>query len=107
MSLPPAPGEPPGYSLHLALSLFARQNLSPVVPRRRALMASVAGIYPGAPALEREITEIQGRLGTSNERPDDMERARVAAHRLSNMICAGLLLCDVRAWNSVSRCAPS
>jgi hypothetical protein len=39
--------------------------------------------------------EIQVRLGTSRERPDDFDRAKVAVHTLSNMICAALLMRDV------------
>ncbi len=95
MSISPASGAPPAYNLHFVLSLYARHGLQPIVPQRRALMESVAGIYPGALALEQEVNEIQGRLGTSDERPDDMERAKVAAHTLSNMICAALLLSDI------------
>jgi hypothetical protein len=89
------PGDPPGYNLHFVLSLFARQSLRPVVPQRRMLMESVARIYPGASMLEREIAEIQVRLGTSRERSGDMDRAKVAAHTLSNMICAALLMRDM------------
>ena len=96
MSTPPAPGDPRGYNLHFVLSLYARQSPGPVVSRRRALMESVAGLYPGAPALEREIGEIQGRLGTAGERPGDLERAKLAAHTLSNMICAALLLSEAQ-----------
>ncbi len=96
MSMPPVSGEPPGYNLHFVLSLYARQNARPVITQRRALMDSVAGLYPGAPALEQEIGEIQGRLGTLRERPGDLERAKVAAHTLSNMICAALLMSDVK-----------
>ena len=91
----PVPGKPPEYSLHFVLSIYARQSLRPVIHQRRAVMQSVAGVYPGAPALEREIAEIQGRLGKPDERPGDLERARGAAHTLSNMICAALLTCDV------------
>ena len=91
----PLPGDPCGYNLHFVLSLYARQSLQPVVPRRRSLMDTVAGVYPVASALEREIGEIQARLGTSGELPEDLERAKVAAHRLSNMICAALLMRDV------------
>ncbi len=92
--MPPLPGDPPGYNLHFVLSLYARHGLRPVVPQRRALMESVAGIYPDATALEREISEIQSRLGTPGERAGDLQRANVAAHALSNMICAALLMND-------------
>jgi len=95
MPNPCAPGDPSSYNLHLVLSLYSRHSLRPVVPQRRTLMEAVAGIYPNAAALEREIVEIQGRLGTPDERPGDMDRAKAAAHVLSNMICAALLMGDV------------
>jgi len=97
MSMPPVSGDPPGYNLHFALSLYARQNARPVIAQRHTLMASVAGLYPRASALEQEIWEIQGRLGTLWERPGDLERVNAAAHTLSNMICAALLAGDARS----------
>ncbi len=94
--MPSVPGDAPGCNLHFVLSLYTRHALRPVVPQRRALMETVAGIYPGASMLELEIAQIQARLGTRDERPDDLERAKVAAHTLGNMICAALLTSDLR-----------
>ena len=34
------------------------------------------------------LLEIQGRLGTPTEEPDDLEKARAIAHRLSNALSA-------------------
>ena len=85
--------EPPEYyKLHLALSIYAQERLKPITPERQALMEVVSRQFSNAPVLEREITEIQHRLGTPEERPDDLERARVNAHTLANMMCSVLLL---------------
>jgi len=80
------------YKLHLALSIYAQERLKPVTPERRALMEAVSRRFADAPALERQIFEIQQRLGTAAERPDDLERAMVNAHNLANMLCSVLLL---------------
>jgi hypothetical protein len=82
------------YKLHLALSIYAQENLAPVTPQRRALMDAVNRQFSHAPVIEREISEIQRRLGTPAERPDDMDRAKAAAHQLANMLCTALLLRD-------------
>lgn len=80
------------YKLHLALSIYAQESLKPVVPQRRALMDAVSRQFANAPVIEREVAEIQRRLGTSDERPGDLERAKMAAHQLANMMCTALLL---------------
>jgi predicted XRE-type DNA-binding protein len=80
------------YKLHLALSIYAQENLRPVAPQRQALMEAVNRQFSHAPMIQREIAEIQRRLGTPSERPDDMERAKVAAHQLANMLCTALLI---------------
>jgi hypothetical protein len=82
------------YKLHLALSIYAQEKLAPVTPQRRALMDAVNRQFSHAPVIEREISEIQRRLGTPDERPDDMDRAKEAAHQLANMLCTALLLRD-------------
>jgi hypothetical protein len=80
------------YNLHLALSIYAQERLRPITPERRVLMEAVSRQFSQAPLIEREITEIQRRLGTPDERPDDMERAKASAHKLANMMCSVLLL---------------
>ena len=80
------------YKLHLALSIFAQESLKPVIPQRRALMEAVSRQFSNAPLIEREVAEIQRRLGTPDERPGDMERAKQDAHQLANMLCTALLL---------------
>lgn len=80
------------YKLHLALSIYAQEQLKPITPERRALMDAVGRQFSDAPLIEREIIEIQRRLGSPEERPDDFERAKVIAHKLANMMCSVLLL---------------
>ena len=55
-------------------------------------MEAVGRQFSHAPIIEREIIEIQRRLGTPEERLGDMERAKNAAHQLANMMCTALLL---------------
>jgi hypothetical protein len=83
--------------LHLALAIRALGTRSPFAPRRREFIQAIGKKHPDAPALEREVTEIQSRLGTPTERPEDLERARAAAHRLANLICTELLTQDLAA----------
>ena len=80
------------YKLHLALSIYAQESLKPIIPQRRALMEAVSRQFSHAPMIEREIAELQGRLGTPREQPGDLERAKAAAHQLANMLCTALLL---------------
>jgi hypothetical protein len=47
--------------------------------------------------LERELLEIQSRLGTPTERPNDLERARTVAHDIANMMFVALLSDGVAA----------
>jgi hypothetical protein len=74
--------------------MYAQESLKPVTPQRRALMDAVNRQFSHAPVIEREIVEIQRRLGTPNERPDDMDRAKIVTHQLANMLCTTLLLRD-------------
>jgi hypothetical protein len=80
------------YTLQLTLSAYAEERLKPVNPERRVLMEAVSRQFAKAPSLEREVTEIQRRLGTPDERPGDLERAKVRADELANMMCSVLLL---------------
>ncbi len=83
------------YKLHLALSIYARESMQPVTPQRQALMEAVNRHFAKAPMIEHEIAELQRRLGTPQERPDDLERANKAAHQLANMMCMALLIGDI------------
>jgi hypothetical protein len=60
--------------------------------KRQQLFVTAQRIFPDAAGVEAEIREVQGRLGTTQERRDDFERAQKAAHRLNNMLCAALLV---------------
>ena len=89
MSLPPS--EPAVYNLHLVLSLFAQESRAPFPMRRQVLMGIVQRFDPEAPTLVEEVRQIQLRLGTPDERPEDLERAKVVAHRLSTLMCLAVL----------------
>lgn len=80
------------YKLHLALSIYAQGSTKPVTPQRRELMEAVVRQFSRAPMLQDEIADIQRRLGTPQEQPEDLERANRAAHQLANMMCTALLL---------------
>lgn len=79
------------YNLHMVLSLYARESQAPFPMRRQILMGIVRGLDPEAPHLESEVRAIQARLGTADERSGDMERAKVVAHRLSDLMCLAVL----------------
>ena len=83
---------PTVYDLHVALSAYARESRAPFQQLRHGLRDVVRRIYAEAPGLEQELKEIQRRLGTPDERPDDMERAAVIGHELTNMMCLAVLV---------------
>ncbi|HZL45579.1 MAG TPA: hypothetical protein VFC28_05075 [Opitutaceae bacterium] len=80
------------YDLHLALSAYARESRAPFQQLRQSLREAVRRIFSEAPLLEQELKEIQRRLGTSEERPDDMPRAALVGHELTNMMCLAVLV---------------
>jgi hypothetical protein len=45
-----------------------------------------------APVLEQELKEIQHRLGTPAERPNDLDRASSVGHQLTNLMCLAVLM---------------
>jgi hypothetical protein len=93
--MPSESDKPPEHCrLHLALSIYAQERLKPITPDRRALMEAAARQFSDASLLAREITGIQQHLGTPEEKPDDLERAKANAHGLANMLCSVLLLRD-------------
>ena len=66
---------PTVFDLHAALSIYARESRAPFQNLRQSLREIVRRIYSDAPALEQELKEIQRRLGTTDERPEDMTRS--------------------------------
>lgn len=88
----PAESESPVYNLHLALTLYARESRAPFPLRRRNLMEIVRNLDTDAALLEQEIARIQRRLGTDDEQPGDLDRAKIAGHRLSNLMCLAVLM---------------
>jgi hypothetical protein len=95
-SMNPAEREPPVYNLHMALALYARESQVPFPLRRKSLMDLVHSIDADATLLEQEIERIQQRLGTPAEQPGDMDRAKAAGHRLSNLMCLAVLMQGLR-----------
>jgi len=83
---------PTVYDLHMALSAYARESRAPFQQLRQGLQEVVRRIYSDAPLLEQELKEIQRRLGTPDERPEDMLRAPVIGHELTNMMCLAVLV---------------
>ena len=69
---------PTVYDLHMALSAYARESRAPFQQLRQGLQEVVRRIYSDAPLLEQELKEIQRRLGTPDERPEDAARRELA-----------------------------
>jgi hypothetical protein len=89
----PEHGEYPTVcDLHAALSIYARESRAPFQNLRQGLREVVRRIYSDAPVLEGELKQIQRRLGTPDERPDDMTRVVVIGHELTNMMCLAILM---------------
>jgi hypothetical protein len=83
--------------LHEALSAYAQESRAPFQNLRQGLREIVRRIYSDAPALEAELKQIQQRLGTPAEQPDDMVRVVVIGHELSNMMCLAVLMRGMHA----------
>jgi hypothetical protein len=98
----PAESDPPVCNLHLALTLYARESRAPFPLRRRNLMEIVRSIDADAVLLEQEIARIQQRLGSSDEQPEDLDRAKVAGHRLSNLMCLAVLMQGLKERQQLS-----
>jgi hypothetical protein len=105
----PEESEPPVYNLHLALTLYARESRAPFPLRRKNLMEIVRNLDGDAARLEQEIARIQKRLGTADEEPGDLDRAKVAGHRLSNLMCLAVLMQGLKERQQASerRSTPS
>jgi hypothetical protein len=97
----PNPFSAPNSKFDLALAIRAFGPCSSFSPRRRAFILGVGGRHPDAPTLEREVIEIQGRLGTPAERRNDLARARAVAHKLANLTCVALLRRERDAFRGV------
>ncbi len=82
---------PTVYELHAALAAYARESGAPFQFLRQGLRGVIRRIYSDAPVLEQELKEIQRRLGTPAERPEDMARVVVIGHQLTNMMCLAVL----------------
>jgi hypothetical protein len=80
------------YDLRAALDLHAHGSDSPIQARRRSLQEIVDRAHHDAPVLERELSEIQRRLGTPAERPGDVDRASIIGHQLTNLTCLAVLM---------------
>ena len=48
--------------------------------------------HSDAPILEKELRDIQRRLGTAAEQPGDVDRASVIGHQLTNLMCLVVLM---------------
>jgi hypothetical protein len=80
-----------------------------IAARHRESEEEIAEEWFNALDLERELLEIQVRLGTPTERQDDFDRARAFAHKLANLMCVVLLeQCSANDQNETGacRCAP-
>jgi hypothetical protein len=90
--MPPKACDHSVYDLRAALDIHAGESHEPFPVRRRSLQEIVDRAHADAPVLERELSEIQGRLGTPAERPGDVDRASVIGHQLTNLTCLTVLM---------------
>ena len=79
------------YDLHVALSVYAQESQAPFQHLRKTFREIVRRLHSDAPVLERELKEIQARLGTPEERSTDIERAASLGHRLTNLMCLAVV----------------
>jgi hypothetical protein len=77
--------------LHVALSVFAHESQAPFQHLRQSFREIVRRLHVDAPPLERELREIQARLGTPSERPTDLDEAALIGHRLTNLMCLAVM----------------
>jgi hypothetical protein len=74
---PPSPGGP--------------ETAYPAALRYGSLFEAARRSVPGVSSLQHELVELQRRLGTAREQPDDLRRVREAAHKLNNLLCVAML----------------
>lgn len=80
------------YDLREALDAHARESQAPFPVRRQSLQEMVERAHIDAPKLEKELREIQRRLGTAEEQPGDVDRASSVGHQLTNLMCLVVLM---------------
>jgi hypothetical protein len=83
------------YDFQTVLSEHRHQSYAPFPLFRQALTEAVRKVHADAPVMELELTDLQRRLGTTNEKAGDFERAELVGHRLSNLMCIVLLSRDL------------
>jgi hypothetical protein len=79
------------YDLQAALSVYAKESQAPFQHLRQTFREIVRRLHSDAPVLERELKEIQARLGTPLERSTDIEQAALIGHRLTNLMCLAVV----------------
>jgi hypothetical protein len=87
------------YDLRAALDIHTGETDAPFPARRRSLQEIVDRAHIDAPVLERELSDIQLRLGTAAERPGDVDRASVIGHQLTNLTCLAVLMEGLEEMN--------
>jgi hypothetical protein len=87
------------YDLRAALDIHSQKSAAPFPVRRQSLRDIVLRAHADAPMLERELKEIQQRLGTAGEQPGDVERASAIGHELTNLTCLAVLMEGLNAMN--------
>jgi hypothetical protein len=87
------------YDLRAALDMHARESHEPFPARRQSLREIVLRAHADAPVLERELKEIQRRLGTAAEQLGDVERASAVGHQLTNLTCLAVLMQGLTEMN--------
>ena len=87
------------YDLRAALDIHAHDSQAPFPVRRQSLREIVERAHADAPVLEKELNDIQRRLGTSAERPGDVDRASAIGHQLTNLTCLAVLMQGLSEMN--------
>ena len=85
--------------LDSAFTVYARESRAPFPVRRKALREMAMQASSDAPVLERELKEIQCRLGTQAEQPGDVDRASAVGHQLTNLMCLVVLMQGIAEVN--------
>jgi hypothetical protein len=87
------------YDLRAALDIHSQESQVPFPARRQSLRDIVLRAHADAPVLERELMEIQRRLGAEAEQPGDVDRASAVGHQLTNLTCLAVLMEGLNAMN--------
>jgi hypothetical protein len=75
-----------------ALETYAQGTPAAFHVRRLSLQEIVRRANSDSTMLERELKEIERRLGTPAERPGDLDRATAVGHQLTNQMCLAVLM---------------